>query len=1195
MARRWGGPYKSTGSAEVFAGETVKLWLVLRDVNGDEQDYAGRDFVQRLFDASGAIVGECTATVETGVSSTAASVLQFLLSSTITADALPEGQGWIALQHRLIETFDDGGEYTWGSHPFNIEAGDVEAIEPVEGGPETGPATQFTVTVGSPILEVAFIGGPGRTGASAMQVLIDGGFLPSNATVQDYLDLLQQPANEAGETVLEQITQAGLDVTGPGGTIDQAVAAVVAPGGTLDQAVDAFIAEAAEPGGSIDVAIEATLVPAQAALVATGDAQEARLEDRTDELLQDLSDSTADLATSLSAAASARVFDNEADLLAGLAEGELGFLPETYGQKAVGYVDKSGVAVRGGRTQLLGGGAESVIWWAAIQSAGAPPQGTVIDINFLDLSFSNGRWARNKLATPPPVLFTFITSQTVTVDAPGNASLDFWATKRHHEDEAVYVEVEVTEAVTAAANGTVTFSIIESDASDLSSPTTLVSTAAIAKGNLTLGTKVLVTIPANQSRRYLGVYFDVGSGPLTAGKFSVRTRCDTAKPSLNYFVFDQPPFRNQGSGPTLGAVSGTYPTKVQQITFGTNNILNLNGSRRVTESGMPWIMEVTAEGGAGSGGGQVHRYGPSTAYATSPTLAEGVAQTYSTVFNGTDNGFPAITTTSGGTANIGLRRIRAAPGTILPDWSDQHQGHAFSSFKRAGGLGRKGSVLDGQGDGLNKATIVKNPGLARTVYDPKRGMTMFCSVYIPAGSGGNDIPIVTPIYDNSASPTIASATMAIMLDTFSGTVGELSMRPNQSSSFEKGYQEPKAGWHILALRMKQNGVSLWYDGVPILRSYAPWQGMELMGFWLNAYAGTFNMQPTTTAFAGNFQTFTEIPYALTDEAMLLEFSRHRSAMAICGRQLEIDEWMFCAPGSSRTAWSSLPSWFWQLALTVRPVNADGSNRFQGMNCANGGSSYHNIDPAISISSVTRASNVVTIVTTTPHLQSSSTAANIAGINDDSFNGTYLPTIVNSTTFTYAQTGPDATSHGGTVTAHRTDFFTVLEREVIPFIRGRRWAGGKSVVFMPDSINDADYIGKVAGAAAPSGAPSWWNTALSGAQNVYDGYMIPYAEAVRAEMSDADLLVSYDAMPRFDSFGNTSGYTEVGRDAMNALLRASTWLDYVDKHIDFIGTNWATGALANAAGYFNADNLHDSPTGSLAMANHINDNFVKTLP
>lgn len=913
------------------------------------------------------------------------------------------------------------------------------------------------------------------------------------------------------------------------------------------------------------------------------------------DLIDTLNDNTENLAATLAAASSARVFDTEANLLTAVAGGEIGYLPETYGLRAVGYADKGGVAVRAGRTMLFGGGVESAISWAAIQSRSIAPNGATIDINFMDLSFSNGRWARNKLATPPPVLFTFITSQTVTVDATGNASLDFWATKRHHEDEAVYVEVEVTEAVTAAANGTVTFSIIESDASDLSSPTTLVSTAAIAKGNLTLGTKVLVAVPANQSRRYLGVYFDVTSGPLTAGKFSVRTRCDTAKPSLNYLVFDQPPFRNQASGPTLGAVSGAYPNKVQQITFGTNNILNLNGSRRVAESGIPWIMEVTAEGGTGSGGGQVLRYGPAGAYATSPTLAEGVAQTFTTVFDGTDNGFPAITTSSGGTANIGLRRVRAAPGTILPDWSDHHQGHAFSSFKRAGGLGRQTSYLAGLGDSLNKATITKNPGLARSVYDPKRGATLFMGVYIPAGSGSNDVPIMTPVYDNSASPTIASATAAILLDTFSYSVGELSMRPGQSSSFESGYIEPKPGWHILALRLKQNGVSLWYDGVPVLRSNAPWQGMEIMGWWLNAYAGTFNHQPTTAVFAGYNQTFTDIDRALSDEEMLLEFTRHRADMATAGRRLSIDEYMFGVAGTSRRAWSSLPGWPHQMYTTVRPLNADGTSRWQVLNFANGGQSYHGVDQPVAIVSATRASNVVTIVTSTAHNQASSIGTTMAGINNDSFNGTYLPTIVNTTTFTYAQTGPDATSFGGTATTHQDDYFSVFYREVIPFLRGRRWAGGKAVLVMPDIINDADYIGTLAGAPAPNNAPSWWDTSKSGAQNVYDGYAKRYATEARAEMADGDIIVSISPEPRADAFGTSSGFTPGGFNAWTALMESSDWLNYVDKNVSYFGTAAASAATFDAAGYLNADKLHESPSGGLFEANHFNNNFVKALP
>ncbi len=63
----------------------------------------------------------------------------------------------------------------------------------------------------------------------------------------------------------------------------------------------------------------------------------------------------------------------------------------------------------------------------------------------------------------------------------------------------------------------------------------------------------------------------------------------------------------------------------------------------------------------------------------------------------------------------------------------------------------------------------------------------------------------------------------------------------------------------------------------------------------------------------------------------------------------------------------------------------------------------------------RATNVVTITTTSPHGLSTGQSVTISGVSDSSFNGTFtIATVPSTTTFTYAQTGPAATSGGGAV-------------------------------------------------------------------------------------------------------------------------------------------------------------------------------------
>lgn len=63
----------------------------------------------------------------------------------------------------------------------------------------------------------------------------------------------------------------------------------------------------------------------------------------------------------------------------------------------------------------------------------------------------------------------------------------------------------------------------------------------------------------------------------------------------------------------------------------------------------------------------------------------------------------------------------------------------------------------------------------------------------------------------------------------------------------------------------------------------------------------------------------------------------------------------------------------------------------------------------------RAANVVTITTTAPHGLTAGQRATVLGVTNVTFIGTFtVATVPSSTSFTYAQTGPDATSGGGTV-------------------------------------------------------------------------------------------------------------------------------------------------------------------------------------
>jgi len=68
-----------------------------------------------------------------------------------------------------------------------------------------------------------------------------------------------------------------------------------------------------------------------------------------------------------------------------------------------------------------------------------------------------------------------------------------------------------------------------------------------------------------------------------------------------------------------------------------------------------------------------------------------------------------------------------------------------------------------------------------------------------------------------------------------------------------------------------------------------------------------------------------------------------------------------------------------------------------------------------ISTISRTSNVTTIVTSTPHNLTTADLVKIAGVTDATFNiSSVSVTVTNTTTFTYANTGTNGSSSGGSV-------------------------------------------------------------------------------------------------------------------------------------------------------------------------------------
>ena len=91
----------------------------------------------------------------------------------------------------------------------------------------------------------------------------------------------------------------------------------------------------------------------------------------------------------------------------------------------------------------------------------------------------------------------------------------------------LFLRVICNEAATAAGDATLTLALRTSDtvsgtgdSTALASPKTLMLTGAIAKADIVKGATLLEVRLPKGLKRYLDVNFTVGTGPLTAGKFT---------------------------------------------------------------------------------------------------------------------------------------------------------------------------------------------------------------------------------------------------------------------------------------------------------------------------------------------------------------------------------------------------------------------------------------------------------------------------------------------------------------------------------------------------------------------------------------------------------------------------------------------------------------------------------------------------
>ena len=90
--------------------------------------------------------------------------------------------------------------------------------------------------------------------------------------------------------------------------------------------------------------------------------------------------------------------------------------------------------------------------------------------------------------------------------------------------EELFVAISTLVAAAAAGAATVTFQVIQADDAALTTNVDILAQSnAIPKATLAAGALVLLQVPGARPlapRRYIGVQYTVGTGPLTAGSFT---------------------------------------------------------------------------------------------------------------------------------------------------------------------------------------------------------------------------------------------------------------------------------------------------------------------------------------------------------------------------------------------------------------------------------------------------------------------------------------------------------------------------------------------------------------------------------------------------------------------------------------------------------------------------------------------------
>lgn len=115
----------------------------------------------------------------------------------------------------------------------------------------------------------------------------------------------------------------------------------------------------------------------------------------------------------------------------------------------------------------------------------------------------------------------FSENQAVTATAVSANTIDLGVARDVGTGQELELVIVCTETATAAGAATVTFEVISSASEDLSTPTVVAASGAVGKADLVAGAQPFkVRVPGGIAQRYIGLRYTVGTGPLTAGKFT---------------------------------------------------------------------------------------------------------------------------------------------------------------------------------------------------------------------------------------------------------------------------------------------------------------------------------------------------------------------------------------------------------------------------------------------------------------------------------------------------------------------------------------------------------------------------------------------------------------------------------------------------------------------------------------------------